>query len=308
MRKTVLSLTIGMAAVCALTMLTVVNAAEKMDMEQFGDLNLDITEDVSDSNVLDDLDLSLPAPEAPKAEQKAETAPVKELNIAQNPTPANAVPAVVPEEAPMDAENVSNVLAEPALDAPNEEPITNAAPANAEDVLAKVNDVLAPAKAEEAPAKAEEAPAKAEEAPAKAEEAVPVKEDVAEPVIQQLPPVEKSIVNPTEKVITESVTPVVTIDPTMKMAVPANPNMGGTPMMVERSRIRARGNCPSCPPVEYDVYGTRRPIHYGIQRNGYAAYPTAGSGCPHHRPMEYPYYTLRGPRDFDDPNPRPIGP
>jgi len=37
-------------------------------------------------------------------------------------------------------------------------------------------------------------------------------------------------------------------------------------------------------------------------------YEPAGRARGYHGPMIDPYYTLRGPRHFDDPNPRPIGP
>ena len=57
MRKTVLSLTIGMAALCALTMLTAA-IADELSLDEFDDLGIIITEDAADA---DDI---LPAPGA----------------------------------------------------------------------------------------------------------------------------------------------------------------------------------------------------------------------------------------------------
>ncbi|MBR0193016.1 MAG: hypothetical protein IJQ31_13235 [Thermoguttaceae bacterium] len=286
MRKTVLSLTFGMAAACVLAMLTAVYADDNArEMGTVDDLKLDITEDISDS----DFDLSLPAPETPKtAAPKAKSAPktksepVKELAIAQNPAPANAEAAPITDA--VTADTISNILEEPALNAPATQP------------KVQIPEIPAPASVK----------------------------TPAEPVIPQLPPVQQSIVKTPET--EESLPPAVTIDPTMETAAPfdqpvTRPIPGSS--LIARGPapiLSGGGGCPNCIRGGMGFDPTPRPVYYGVQRNGLPAYPRAGNccgcggrGCPgcgfgHRYPMEYPYYTLRGPRDFDDPNPRPIGP
>lgn len=275
MRKTVLSLTFGMVAACALTMLTAV-IADELPLDQFDDLGIIITEDV------DEADDILPAPGAPKAEApKADPAPAKDLAIAQKDASAGAPAAA---DAGADAGNISNILAEPALNAPAAKP------------QVQIPEIPAPASAKTA----------------------------AEPVIPQLPPVEKSIVKTPEA--GEALPPAVTIDPTVDTGtafdqpvvtqpVPGNNLVARGPAPV----LGSNGNCTNCNRGGFGYGGTPRPVYYGTQRNGLPAYPRAGNccgcggcGCPgccgRRAPMPYPYYTLRGPRDFDDPNPRPIGP
>lgn len=287
MRKTVLTLTIGMVITCALTMLTVVNAADQKSEDEFSlgtpqensnvnslddfSLELDITEDVSDSNKTE----PLPVQNAPKtAEPKTKPAPEKELSLAQNTAPAPA-----PESNVMDAAaNVSNILAAPDLAPPK---------------------VTAPANVPAASA--------------------PVK-TAAEPVIPTLPPVEQSIVKSGANA--ETLPPATTIDPIVEMSTPnSQPQpIAGAPLQARGPAYNMGGSCPNCPGAGFGRNPELlRPVYYGVQRNGVPAYPRAGNccgcggrGCPgccgHRYPMEYPYYTLRGPRDFDDPNPRPIGP
>lgn len=279
MRKTVLSLTIGMAAVWALTMLTAA-IADEFSLDEFDDSGIVVTKDADES------DNFLPPPDDPQTEEpKANPAPVKELAIAQKDASAGA-PAAADAGAP--AGNISNILAEPALNSPAAKP-----------------QVQIPEIPVEAPAK-----------------------PAAEPVIPQLPPVGKSIVKTQEA--GEALPPAVTIDPTVETVVPFDQPVVTQPVpgnaMVARGPapvVAGNGSCPNCPKAIGYGYGgpvTNRPVYYGVQRNGLPAYPRAGNccgcggcGCPgcgfgHRYPMDYPYYTLRGPRDFDDPNPRPIGP
>lgn len=271
MRKTVLSLTIGMAALCALTMLTAA-IADELSLDEFDDLGIIITEDAAEA---DDI---LPAPGAPKtAEPKADPAPAKKLKLAQKPAAAGAPAAA-------DAGNVSNILAEPALNAPITQP------------KVQIPEIPAPATVKTAP----------------------------EPVIPQLPPVEKSIVKTPEA--TAPLPPAVTIDPTVETTAPFDQPVTSQPIAGDNLVARgpapvlgSNGNCTNCNRGGFGYGGTPRPVYYGTQRNGLPAYPRAGNccgcggcGCPgccgRRYPMDYPYYTLRGPRDFDDPNPRPIGP
>ena len=282
MKKTVLSLTIGLVALCAFTMLNAVQADNELEFGEFESKPIQFKEDTSDL----DLDLTIPELEnAQTAQPQANTAPAKELTIAQNPAPAGAPAAPITDA--VDGANTANILEAPALEAP----------------------------AAKAPVQIPEIPAQAPAKPA------------AEPVIPQLPPVEKSIVKSPEPA--ETLPPAVTIDPTVDTVVPFDQPVVNQPLptnsMVARgpAPIAAGGSCPNCPGgIGYGYGGpvTNRPVYYGVQRNGLPAYPRAGNccgcggcGCPgccgrRGAPMPYPYYTLRGPRDFTDPNPRPIGP
>lgn len=286
MRKIVFSLTTGMVAVCALAMLTAVNADNtKRSMQDFKPLELEMTDDESEPPLLLTEETS---------GQNDQTAPAEELDLAQ------AIDQAIP-DTPADVEaNVSNILEAPALNPP------------AANAPAPVPD-LAPA-APTIPA----APVEPADAPVKI---------TAEPKAPQLPPAQQT---PGQQSIIKdtALPPAVSFDPTVEMSTPYNQPLpqslpGNTMVARGPAPIVAGGGCPNCPQggFGYGYAGTPRPVYYGVQRNGLPAYPRAGNccgcggrGCPgccgfgHRYPMDYPYYTLRGPRDFTDPNPRPIGP
>lgn len=75
--------------------------------------------------------------------------------------------------------------------------------------------------------------------------------------------------------------------------------------------------CPGCPPVVGTGYGWGDPCRGGMCRDGRLGWGWPGlghGGVPAIQPgpptaaITYPYYTVRGPRDFLQRNPTPIGP
>lgn len=280
------------AALCGIAMLSVAGAAEKkVSMEAFDDLDLSITEDAPAAETelgMDDL-LALPPIE--------EAAPASNdgLSIAKNPaSDANVTDATLDVPA-------ANVPATPVLEMPADTPAKTEKAAAPGKKAAPISDLslldLAQAPAATAPA--------VEAAPAPQVEVIPA---------DALPKVEK-----TQSVVTETVpapaqaaaapAPIAANQP-----VPGNAAAAYQPVPQGMVPGTINGNCRNCQGngpayVTYPGPG-RRGIIYGTQRNGYAAYPRRecpGGNCGN-GPMPYPYYTLRGPRDFDTPNPRPIGP
>ncbi len=293
---------------CSVAMFSVANA----DDNSMKDFELDITEDVTLEEPADDtlaIDDLLEAPPLEDLDEAPEVKAVEELEIAQAP------------------EN-------------NAEPVTDALaldPVEADDA-----DVLAAPAVEVAPAKAVEAVEVEEVAPvanalpepiAPAVEAAPVAEAVPveteTPVVTKLPETKTAPATQSNSIV-ENVIPETTVVPApnaMPMPIQSQPLVPGT--------IAQNGNCRSCqngmpmampyggrqligyanpmPVNPYVVYPGpgRRGIIYDTQRNGVHAYPHRECpGCCRGNcgPMQDPYYTLRGPRDFDDPNPRSIGP
>lgn len=169
-----------------------------------------------------------------------------------------------------------------ALPAP--EPAANAADANIADAAVVADDVAvaAPKVAEAAVAAPKVAP---QAAPAPVAKAAPAPN--ANSVVSNQPLPQNAVVQQSQ--------------------VPLPESNGMVPGTVSR-------NCRNCQNGGYVVPNPgpgKKAIIYGVQRNGVNAYPRRECPCRNCGdcgPMPYPYYTLRGPRDFDDPNPRPIGP
>ncbi len=68
-------------------------------------------------------------------------------------------------------------------------------------------------------------------------------------------------------------------------------------------------DCPDCPPLFFGGHH-QRPLFTGrvpAERAHAPVFTGGRRGASRQQPMQDPYYTLRGPRHFDDPNPRPIG-
>lgn len=274
------------AVLFSAAMLSVASAEDKaVPMDAFGDLELGIPEDAAaenseDSTNLDDV-LELP----PITEDVVLPVPgtsVTEAVIAQNPAPAASADA--PADAP--AVQEEKVLAAPALDAP-------AAPAPEPEAV----PVLA-IPAETAAAPDEEAAAPAEPVPAAVPAVLPKSGKPASIVEGPLP------------AMTQNAVPAMPVPQQAQEFAPGS--YEGVPQGMVPGRVN--GNCRSCqgngPAYVVNPGPGRRAIIYGTQPNGVHAYPRRE--CPNcgrgRGPMQDPYYSVRGPRDFLDPNPRSIGP
>lgn len=115
---------------------------------------------------------------------------------------------------------------------------------------------------------------------------------------------------------TVPVLPPPTAPKTTLMQVPQPPQqpapMAAAPVQQPQPGTVSYQDCPDfCPPELFQ--GRCRGIFAGRHAGRFAPAhrpePRAeGRGGNSRQPMVDPYYTLRGPRHFDDPNPRPIGP
>ncbi|MDO4630266.1 MAG: hypothetical protein Q4C70_13890 [Planctomycetia bacterium] len=313
MKKVSFKIFSGMAAaLCSVAMFSAVNAADELSLDEF---DLDITEapiaeapaveaPVADTLEMDDL---LAAPPLEDVEPVAEVLPavkavepavkvadVAELEIAQAPAEAAPVAEVTPVTEALETAPAEKVLAAPAVEAVAEEaaPVADALP-----VPVAQNEIAAPVKA----------------APATK---LPTKLPVAEPApIAQATPkasiVENGAVAPAN---VAAVAPIAE-QPLVQGTVAMNGNCRNCQKGLPRPMI-SRESAPVVPYVTYPGPGRRGIIYDAQPRNGVHAYPRrecpgCNNGCPSGNcrgAMPYSYYTLRGPRDFDDPNPRPIGP
>ncbi len=264
-------------ALCAAALLTGANAENAaVPMEEFGDLELGIPEDAAIESespmILDDV-LELPAITedvlpAPKAPV------VEEAVIAQNPAPA-AVPITEAASAPAPA--------------PAAVPVPVTTPAATVPVMEE--NVLAPP--------ALDAP---EAAP------VEVKAPAALPKVKQP---SASIVDNPIPTVPQNAAPAMPVPQQSQEFVPGSYE-GGPQGLVPGTVNRNCRNCQGNGPAYIVNPGPgRRAVIYGNQQNGMHAYPRRE--CPncdrrYRGPMQDPYYSVRGPRDFQDPNPRTIGP
>ncbi len=286
-------------ALCSVVVFTVANA----DDASLGEFDLDITEDVvveaskGGALAIDEL-LNTPPIEV--------TAPVTELKIAQAPEAATASVTDALDDAPIVPADM-DVLAAPAV----EPPAIEAIPVEvAEEIVTKTLP----------------------------EPIVPAKERT--PAVTKLPKSEPAPIAKNNSIV-ENDAPATVVAPSQKTAPTSvqsqsltagdaapngncRPCRKGLPLAIPCAGRQLVGNSNPTPMNPYVVCPAMgdRGIAYDVQRNGIRAYPRrecpscgryCENGCNHiggHRngPMIDPYYTLRGPRDFDDPNPRPIGP
>lgn len=313
---------------CSVAMFSVANA----DDNSMKDFELDITEDVTLEEPADDtlaIDDLLEAPPLEDLDEAPEVKAVEELEIAQAPennaeavTDALAMDPVEVDDADVLAAPAVEVAPAKAVEVEEVAPVADALPEADSPVANALPEPIVPA---EEVAPAVEATPVVEAAPVV--EAVPVETET--PVVTKLPETKTAPIAQSNSIV-ENVIPETTVVPApnaMPMPIQSQPLVPGT--------IAQNGNCRSCqngmpmampyggrqligyanpmPVNPYVVYPGpgRRGIIYDAQRNGVHAYPRRECpGCCRGNcgPMQDPYYTLRGPRDFDDPNPRPIGP
>ena len=308
----------GMAiALCSAAMLSAAEKNVPMETLDEFELTLDIPEE---------------AVEAPALSDTAEIAEAEEVETKEDaveeilPPPSLDLPvtdALSAEEAAAPAEDDLAEM-EPVEEAEAEELLLlddvvmeEAAPveeAEIETILPEADsdseEILEIAQADTEIVDAEAAPA-AEPAPTPIAEAAPVAEPAPTPIAKAAPAAEPA---PTPIVKSAPVESVVSDQPIPANAVVQAPQV---PLVESRGMVAGTvaGNCRNCQNgggyVVPNPGPGKKAIIYGVQRNGVHAYPRRecpGGNCYGCGPMPYPYYTLRGPRDFDDPNPRPIGP
>ena len=280
---------------CSMAMTANVSAQDELMLDDFSGLGIAVEQDQEADTDLDDvLDLPLPddfeSGEAPITEAVSEEAPAKKEKKVAKKSKAKA------------QENVVE-LAQNTDPEPQPQPLTEAAAAVEEAAPIAVEDA-APIAVEDA---AEAAPA-AVEGNAVAVEEAPVATVLPDPK----PEVPASIIQnaqPVQVPAAQNAVPMPTQDPGFVPGSYEAVPQGMVPGTVN-------GNCRSCNGgMAHGGYWVpnpgpgRKAIYYGVQPNGIHAYPRRECpGCRDCGPMPYPYYTLRGPRDFNDPNPRPIGP
>ena len=304
MRKKSFRIFSGMAiALCSAAMLSAAEKNVPMEALDEFELTLDIPEE---------------AVEAPALSDTAEIAEAEEVE-----TKEDAVEEILPPPS-LDLPVTDALPAEEAA-APAEDDLAEMEPveeAEAEELLL-LDDVVmeeaAPVEEAEIETILPEADSDSEEileiAQADTEivdaEAAPAAEPAPTPIAKAAPAAEPA---PTPIVKTAPAESVVSDQPIPANAVVQAPQV---PLAESRGMVAGTvaGNCRNCQNgggyVVPNPGPGKKAIIYGVQRNGVHAYPRRecpGGNCYGCGPMPYPYYTLRGPRDFDDPNPRPIGP
>ena len=272
---------------CSMAMTANVSAQDELMLDDFSGLGIAVEQDQEADTDLDDvLDLPLPddfeSGEAPITEAVSKEAPAKKEKKVAKKSKAKA------------QENVVE-LAQNTDPEPQPQPLTEAAAAVEEAAPIAVEEA-----AEAAPAAVEGNAIAVEEAPVATVLPDP-KPEVPASIIQNAQPVQVPAA--------QNAVPMPTQDPGFVPGSYEAVPQGMVPGTVN-------GNCRSCNGgMAHGGYWVpnpgpgRKAIYYGVQPNGIHAYPRRECpGCRDCGPMPYPYYTLRGPRDFNDPNPRPIGP
>ena len=332
MRKKSFRIFSGMAiALCSAAMLSAAEKNVPMEALDEFELTLDIPEEAVEAPALSDTaeiaeaeevetkedaveeilpppSLDLPVTDALSAEEAAapaedDLAEMEPVEEAEAEELLLLDDVVMEEAAPVEEAEIETIL--PEADSDSEE-ILEIAQADTEIVDAEA----APA-AEPAPTPIAEAAPVAEPAPTPIAKAAPAAEPAPTPIVKSAPAAEPA---PTPIVKAAPVESVVSDQPIPANAVVQAPQV---PLAESRGMVAGTvaGNCRNCQNgggyVVPNPGPGKKAIIYGVQRNGVHAYPRRecpGGNCYGCGPMPYPYYTLRGPRDFDDPNPRPIGP
>ncbi len=298
---------------CSMAMAANVSAQDELSLDDFSGLGIAVEQDADNETLDTDLDdvLDLPLPDDFTS---SEEAPITDV-IPE--APVKKAKAKAAKTAKAKAKSKEKVIEIAQNTDPAPQPLTEAAAAVEE---------AAPIAIEEAPAAVEEAaPIMIEEAPAAVEEAAPIAVEEAPAAVEEAAPVATVLPDP------KPAAPASIIQNAQPVQVPALPQNAAPmpaqdPGFVPGSYEAApqgmvpgmvNGNCRSCNGgAAHGGYWVpnpgpgRKAIYYGVQPNGVHAYPRreCPGCCRGCGPMPYPYYTLRGPRDFDDPNPRPIGP
>ncbi len=250
---------------------------------------------------LDEFELTLDLPEeTAEAPALPEVAEMKEAAVEDIlPPPISELPVAKPVQ--NDKDDLSLQLDETVEAAPIEK-------AEIETILPEADSdaIVEIAQGDTEIVDAEIAPAQ-EAAPTPIAKAAPAQEAAPTPIAKAAPVQEAAPAPNAASVISDQPLPANAV--IQKSQVPLAESRGMVAGTVS-------GNCRNCQNgggyVVPNPGPGKKAIIYGVQRNGVNAYPRRECPCRNCcgdcGPMPYPYYTLRGPRDFDDPNPRPIGP
>lgn len=275
---------------CSMVMAANVSAQDELSLDDFSGLGIAVEQDAENETVNTDLDdvLDLPLPnDFTNSDEEPITDVIPE-------TPVKKAKAKAAKTAKAKARSKEKVIEIAQNTDPEPQPLTEAA--------AAVEEAAPIAVEEAAPIAIEEAAPAAEETPAATVLPDP-KPAAPASIIQNAQPVQVPAIQ-------QNAAPMPAQDPGFVPGSYEAAPQGMVPGTVN-------GNCRSCNGGA--VHGGywvpnpgpgRKAIYYGVQPNGVHAYPRreCPGCCRDCGPMPYPYYTLRGPRDFDDPNPRPIGP